>query len=185
MKQGWFRIPGEVDGPRTLKEQMLGLGPALAEANGKTVCDLGTAEGLIALEFAKAGAASIYGCDYNAEMVDTARSLSTGIWNVCFEHKDITELLSEPGPRWQYDIVLALAVLHKLADPRDGVRFCCAVARSLIVVRLPIKSTGRFKSKHSAHKGCDLSVEMPRHGFRRERKEAGPRGEWVHYYRKC
>jgi 2-polyprenyl-3-methyl-5-hydroxy-6-metoxy-1,4-benzoquinol methylase len=88
MKQGWFRIPGEVDGPRTLKEQMLGLGPALAEANGKTVCDLGTAEGLIALEFAKAGAASIYGCDYNAEMVETARSLVDRDLNVCFEHKD-------------------------------------------------------------------------------------------------
>jgi hypothetical protein len=87
-------------------------------------------------------------------------------------------------PRWQYDIVLALAVLHKLADPREGVRFCCAVARSLIVVRLPIKSTGRFRANICAQRLRFARRDAEARVSTRT-KRGGPRGEWVHYYRKC
>lgn len=189
---GWFAIPGVQEGPRTLAEQMLGLDAALAEADGKTVCDLGCAEGLIAMEFAKAGARSVYACDYNEQMIVTAKAEQAKLppdprrVDVAFYHADLRELIREErasGEIWQYDIVLALAILHKLNDPADGARFCCEIARSLIVVRLPAGSTGLIRGKHTG-RPADVPAIFAACGFRRERKEEGPRGEWIQYWRR-
>lgn len=185
MSSGWFRIPGVQEGPRSIDEQMMGLAPALTEATGKTVLDLGCAEGSIALEFARAGALNVFGCDYNAGFIDTAnRQLKrVGPAAVRFQHADIADLLAA-YERPQYDIVLALAILHKLPDPAAGAKFCAQSARSLIVVRLPQGSTGTIRSKHVRHMRCDLPQTFASCGFVRERKEIGPRGEWVQYWRR-
>lgn len=172
---GWM-----INGPRTLEEQMLGLQPALDEAAGKSCLDLGCAEGLIGIEFAKAGAVSVRGIDYNAELIAMARALPA---NVTLELGDVTSLVLSPD-RPQYDIVLALAILHKLPDPTAAVRYCAQTARDLIVVRLPAGSTGTFRSKNYPHGRADVPATMTQCGFVRERKEEGPRGEWVHYYRR-
>lgn len=180
VNQPWF------GGARTLSEQMLGLGPALAEARGKTVLDLGCAEGAIAIEFAKAGAKSVSGCDYNAAMIETANAelAKAGPLPVEFRHLNIEDEIKS-GASPQFDIVLALALLHKLNDPAAGVRFCAESARDLIVIRLPKGSTGRIRGKHAQNMNADIPVIMKSCGFKRERKEAGPRGEWVHYYRRA
>lgn len=185
MSKGWFILPGQ-DGDRTLTEQMLGLAPAILETRGKTVLDLGCAEGLIALEFAKSGAASVYGIDYNEALLDVARDelVKAGPLPVQFERADISEMVNaEARPQW--DIVLALAVLHKLTNPEAGARFCAASSRSLIVVRYPMGSQGRIRGKHAPDKHADVPVILKECGFKRERKDHGPRGEWVHYFRKC
>lgn len=185
MAEGWFAIPGVQDGPRTLAEQMTGLDAALAEASGKSVLDLGCAEGLIALEFAKAGAASVFGYDYNADLIEVARSelAKAGQLPVRFYQANMSDMVcGAGGPTW--DIVLALAVLHKLLDPAAGVRFCAKLSRSLIVIRLPAGSTGKIRGKHSGV-DADVPVILAECGFKRERKEAGPRGEWVQYWRRC
>jgi 2-polyprenyl-3-methyl-5-hydroxy-6-metoxy-1,4-benzoquinol methylase len=183
---GWLKIPGVQDGARTLEEQMLGLGPVLEETAGKTILDLGCAEGTIALEFARAGAKSIDACDYNEPFIEVAKQQyeQSGLTGVRFKHADITELMAKRGTPKRYDIVLALAILHKLPDPDAAIRFCAQSARSLIVIRLPINSVGAIRSKHGAHLRADIREILPEMGFIRERKEVGPRGEWVHYWRR-
>ena len=52
-KQGWFSTKGRL-GDRTLKQQLMGLDPLFAECKGKTVLDVGCAEGLISIELDKA-----------------------------------------------------------------------------------------------------------------------------------
>ena len=184
MTKGWFAIPGVQDGPRTLAEQMMGLDAAIAETPGKSVLDLGCAEGLISLEFAKAGAESVRGIEFNPNLIEAAENELSKVWPlpVRFDRVDLRRC---GAAEQKYDIVLALAILHKLDSPMQGAKFCCDSAKSLIVARLPIGSTGVIEGKHSPGSACDLNKEFARYGFKIERKEAGPRGEWVHYYRKC
>jgi len=190
MSEGWFAIPGVQKGPRSLAEQMLGLKPALDETYGKTVLDLGCAEGLIAIEFAKRGASLVCGVDYNPDLIATA----TAEIEKANEHKgkflpvgcvhaDLSEMITE-GYTQQFDIVLALAILHKLDDPAAGAKFCADSAKSLIVIRLPIGSTGTIRGKHNPKARCDVREIFKAAGFQRERKELGPRGEWVQYWRR-
>ena len=73
--KGWFVIDGLQAGDRTLAQQMLGMEAALAEARGKRVLDLGCAEGLIALEFLKAGAAQVTGIECNPATAAVTRRL--------------------------------------------------------------------------------------------------------------
>jgi SAM-dependent methyltransferase len=188
-QKGWLKIPGIQDGERTLEEQMLGLQPALDEAPGKTVLDLGCAEGNIALEFARAGAKLVDGCDYNEPFIKIAQQQrkASGLRRVRFYHADLSPMMEEakqlnPGKR--YDIVLALAILHKIQDPEAAIRFCAQNANSLIVIRLPHGSVGSIRSKHGEHRRADLREVLPPLGFVRERKEMGPRGEWVQYWRR-
>ncbi len=181
MRGHWFDIPGVTNGARTLQEQMLGLQPALDEAPGKAVADLGCAEGMISLEFAKAGAKSIYACDCNAEMIKTAREL-VGNASVMFERKDLNDMIA--GEAKQYDIVLALAIIHKLRDPAEATRFIADSARSLVVVRLPYGSRGAFKSKSAPHAQCDTHEVFRDRGFELERTVEGPRRELLNYWRR-
>jgi SAM-dependent methyltransferase len=190
MSEGWFNIPGTQAGPRTLQEQMLGLNPALDETYGKSVLDLGCAEGLIAIEFAKRGASLVCGIDYNPALIETAKSEiekaneHTGKFlPVSCIHGDLSDLIPN-GARDQFDIVLALAILHKLPDPAAGAKFCTEIAKSLIVIRLPKGSTGNIRGKHNPKARCDVREVFKAAGFQRERKEVGPRGEWVQYWRR-
>ena len=178
-RHGWLTIPDFQTGERTLKEQMLGLDVALSEAKGKSVLDVGCAEGLIGLEFARAGASRVLGVDRLDTHIRVARKHCGSL--VKFQVMDLNEqpVAEEPD----FDIVLALAVLHKLVQPAHGVRYCASHARSLVVVRLPYGSRGRIQGKHSGVE-CDVPAEMAAQGFRLERKKRGPRHELVQYYRR-
>ncbi len=183
--KGWFHIPRVQNGDRSLVEQMEGLAPALAEAHGKTIADLGCAEGLIALEFAKVGATDVVGVDYNVAMIDVARRLwgRNSALPVRFLYGDV-KAVKPFGKKGKFDIVLALAVLHKLLDPADGVRFCADLAASLLVIRLPIGSTGAIVSKHGANSEADICAILPTLGFTLDKVLPGPRGELVQYWRR-
>lgn len=180
---GWFKLNGV--GERSLAEQMRGVGGALAECRGRTVLDFGCAEGLIAEAFARAGASSVFGIDYNAELIADAKTLES--WNLHFQHADIRQVIKQErasGEIWQYDIVLALAVLHKLDDPVAAARFMAATTRSLMVVRLPKRSTGAFKTKNFPWAECDLNKVLPACGLHLEATAPGARGELVQYWRR-
>lgn len=186
-REGWFAIPGVQSGPRSLEEQMLGLAGALKEAVGQTVLDLGSAEGLIGIEFAKAGAKEVLGIECNDEAVRAARAVRDRLDPELRERiRFFTANLNSVArtETKQYDIVLALAILHKLAPVAAGVEFAARATRKLLVVRLPIGSAGRLISKSRVGSPCDLNQELPRLGLRLEAVVEGPRTELVQYWRR-
>lgn len=156
---------------------MRGLTPALSECHGKTVLDIGCAEGLISIEFAKAGA-TVHGIERSEDHLLIARRLSNGC--VTFEQGDLYTL--KPGK--QYDIVLALGVAHKLTEPVVGIQYAAASSRDLVVIRMS-KGTVHGILRSKRYKGvCDVNAEMGKAGFTLERVTDGPREEPVHYYRR-
>lgn len=187
LPKGWFAIPGVQQGDRTLAEQMKGLAPALGECEGRTVLDLGCAEGLIAIEFAKAGAI-VHGFEYNQRLYDVAQQQRGELpaevqLRLAIECCDLREWIGVAGGFLRTDIVLALAILHKLPEPRRALEYFAGLAVSLMVIRLPARSSGQFVTKYSGE-GCDVNAEMPRLGFNLERVERGPRKEPVQYWRR-
>jgi hypothetical protein len=185
--KGWFKIPGVQEGDRSLNEQMLGLDLALASAKGKTVADYGSAEGLIAFEFDKAGATSVYGCEIVSGHVEVAKSIAAEKDRcVCrFECINIDTLVKrerERGEIWPYDISLALAILHKLSNPEAAIDFIADATREMIVVRFPIGRCGSFRDVRSQDRFIDVDARLSVKGFKVLQVETGPRTEKVVYY---
>lgn len=189
MAERWFKIAGHAKGDRTLEEQMLGLTPALEEARGRVVLDLGCAEGLIGREFVRAGASAVHGIEHLERHLVVAREQCAGL-PMTFQHADIVTLARHEMPielPQRYDIVLALAVVHKLSDPGIGLRFCAWSARRLVVLRLPaLGPTGRglIRSKYNASAVCHIETVMAESGFGLEKTLDGPRREPVQYWRR-
>lgn len=172
----WF------NGHRSLAEQMKGLDPALAECKGKRVLDVGCAEALISLEFWKRGA-TVDAFDNNVSYVAQATrnaGHTGGLVKVLLG--DMNDGLPK-GMMPPYDIVLALAVLHKAPDVTAATRLLAKACSDLMVIRLPIGCTGVMQAKHGTSV-CNLLTEMPALGFTLERTEKGPRDELVQYYRR-
>lgn len=181
----WFAIPGEQDGRRTLGEQMLGLESALASCDGRSVLDMGCAEGMIALEFARAGA-HVYAVDYKQDMIDTAKRVAAGQRRLAFEAVDLRNVIRKArlAGKWRtFDIVLALAVLHKLDDPKAATEFVAESCKDLAIIRLPIHAPdGIIRAKHGG-RAADVRRIMAAHGFRLEKTAEGPRREPVQHWR--
>lgn len=184
-RKGWFIIPGVQDGDRTVEEQMIAVRPALAEAKGKTVLDLGCAEGLIGREFARAGALSVLGVDSVGGHLQVAQEQCKGL-PMKFRQADFQVLaLAAPGNGNQYDIVLALGVVHKMKHPGDGVHFVAKSARSLVLFRAKGGVTdGIVRSKHFGANWCNSYEIMRSHGFELEKVVNGAREETVEYWRR-
>lgn len=184
--KGWLAIPGVQRGERTLAEQMMGLEPALTDCPGKTVIDFGCAEGLIGIEFAKAGAI-VWGLELQDRFIKTAAAQAqlAGVDARCrFERFDLSGFV-ELGAAIDWspsDIVLALAIVHKLRHPGNALRNMAALARERLVLRLPIGSVGVIACKFDAAARCDSREVMPDCGFRLEQQLEGPRGELVQHW---
>lgn len=182
--KGWFQVPGvRPDGDRTLEEQMKGLKPALDEAKGRTVLDLGCAEGLIGREFARAGASLVVGVELLETHLAVAREVCKGLPMrfICAHLND--HVAANPKPEL-FDIVLALGVIHKLPDPSIPLRFAARSARDLMLFRAPAHATnGVVKSKHSAAT-VNVPAVMKEEGFFEEKLIVGVRGEAAQYWRR-
>ena len=188
MNKGWFIVDGLQDGDRRVEEQMQGLDGLLEHAAGSTVLDLGCAEGLIAIKFAVSGASKVDGLDNNRTFVRQAKAHARtakdiGACAVRFEYAD----LNAEWPAWadgRYDIVLALAILHKLQDVEPGVRRAAKATHDRLVVRLPYGSLGVLRAKHFRRNVCDLRLVLPDEGLQLVKQIPGPRGEWVQHWRR-
>ena len=183
--KGWFRVPGiRPDGDRTLAEQMMGLEPALAEVKGKTVLDLGCAEGMISREFALAGAVDVHGIELLQTHLDVARKVVKGVPRVRLTCAHLAEYIKANPAPGQYDIVLVLGIIHKLVDPAEPLAWAARAARDLLLFRAPAKATdGIVRSKHS-QKPVNVPAVMAEHGFIEEKLIPGVRGEAVQYWRR-
>lgn len=182
MRRGWFVIPSVQTGDVTLEDQMIALWPAVAEAKGKSVLDVGCAEGLIGREFARAGAATVTGIDSIAEHLRVAAEQCTG-FPMTFVHAN----LNNPQPEYSVDIVLALGVNHKLRFPEMGIRFAARSSRDLVLLRSGRGAVnGVIYGKYSRIP-CDSHAVMRQEGFELEKVLDGPPAraeEKVEYWRR-
>jgi len=182
LRKGWFVIPGVQDGDRTVEEQMIAVRPALAEAAGKSVLDLGCAEGLIGREFARAGAAEVFGLDSVGGHLQVATQQCIGL-PMKFRQADF-QVVAAGEPERQFDIVLALGVVHKMEHPADGVNFAAKSARLLVLFRAKGGTTDGIVRSKFGHDFCDAHQLMRQHGFWLEKIVDGTRGEAVEYWRR-
>lgn len=181
MPKGWFRIPGVQDGQRTIEEQLKGLGPLLEEIGRRRtfrICDLGSAEGMILKACRDAGAHDVAGLELVPQYAAAANKLLGG---------PVVQLadLNTPTVAWPIDadVVLMLAILHKLRDPFRLVDQVIAHGPELVVVRLPASTPGFVRDKRSGGVKFDITGRFARGGFDLELEERGHFDEWVGYYR--
>ena len=183
-RKGWFKVPGQ-DGDRTPQEQLLGLEPALAACNGKTVLDLGCAEGAIAFEFAKAGA-KVTGIEMLADHLAVARRICKD-YPVTFICSELAEWIKLNIVPEKFDIVLALSIAHKLHSPAVLLRFAAQSARDMVVFRGPGKVgmfwDGWLRSKWGRN-ACLVPEIFTSEGFTEGKTLPSGQGEQVQYWHK-
>ncbi len=185
LRHGWLKIPGVQGGERTLAEQLRALRPALAEASGKWVLDLGCAEGLIGLEFAKAGAARVLGIEREAAHLAVARRLCTGA-GYLIKLKQFNLKQADPARPLAYDIVLALGIIHKLELPERGLRWAARSARELLLLRSGRGSVNGIIRGKFSRVACDAAAVLRDEGLLLEKTVDGAawRDEPVEYWRR-
>lgn len=188
MNKGWFEIDGIQSGDRTLRDQMLGLDALPSIVFERTVLDLGCAEGLIAMEVALLGSALVDAVDFNHDFITTARKVAAdrGISDqrLRFHEAD----LSVPLPTVlsaQYDVVLALAIIHKLRDMGGFLRRSVRQSKEFVVIRYPERAIdGVIQYKYNHGLKVNAPNLMRTEGFSLFARRDGPRNERVEYWRR-
>ena len=180
--KGWFRTALRPEGDRDAAEQLKGLELALSQASGKTVLDLGCAEAVISREFALAGAAEVLGIELLESHLRIGREVCKDVPQVRLLRASLLDHIKQNPEPQQFDIVLALAICHKLPDPSVPLRFAARSAKDLLLFRDP-KPDGIIRSKHTK-KPCNVPKVMLSLGFREEAIFASSRGERVQYWRR-
>lgn len=182
--KGWFVIPGVQDGDRILKQQLRGMWYAMKEVRGKTVLDLGCAEGLIANVAVEQGAAKVYGIDAVDINIAIAKRLFPGdafsfhLQNL--NDEGTKELISSIG---RVDIVFMLAILHKLHRPTEVLDWVLANRPGLVVVRTAEKTPGYVQDSRSNNQVFHIKQNFTRDGYVLERITHGSFNEWMGYFR--
>lgn len=184
MRKGWFKIPGVQDGDRTIDQQLKGLGRLLDEVRGKTVLDLGCAEGLVALALLQSGARKVYGVEVVHEAVAAARKIAGPQLLDVVQH-DLNDPTTERLVRdASAEVVLLLAILHKLRDPLRLVRDVAASRPELVVMRTPATTPGYVQDVRSGMRRFDVAIQLCMHGYTLEHVDRGHFEEWVGYFRR-
>lgn len=188
--KGWISVPGiREHADRTLEEQLLGLESAIAEAKGKSVLDLGCAEGVIGREFARAGATRVLGIESLAGHLEVARLACAAETQMEFVQAYLQDWIPEHPEPEKFEIVLALGIIHKIADPSVPLRFACRSCLDLLLFRAPSHAwKGYVRAKHG-QRGVErqqihVPTVMKEEGFVFEKHFPGARGEGVEYWRR-
>jgi 2-polyprenyl-3-methyl-5-hydroxy-6-metoxy-1,4-benzoquinol methylase len=180
--KGWYEIPGVQVGDRTLSEQLIGLEPLFELASGKTILDLGCAEGLISLELMNAGAVLTHGVEAVSSRVDHAREHFQGR-DAAFYHADLNDFATAPpvGLLESYDIVLLLSIIRKMRYTAAFVQAAAAQSTDIVAVRLP---DAVIRDKRSNFEPVDVPALMEFLGFQQFHFAKGPQLEWVWLFRR-
>lgn len=179
VKEGWFHTKNRL-GDRTIQQQMMGLDLLLTSCKGKTVLDVGCAEGLISIELAKAGAVAVHGVEIVKAHVEVANKLRKSL-PITFECADANDW----APKRDYDIVIALALLHKLRDPSTACRRFASRAREMVVLRLPPGPAPLIIDDRSERKPHDTVAAMTNCGFELIHEAYdGPFDEYLSYWKR-
>lgn len=174
----WFAVDGK-PGDRTLAQQMVGLDRLMKAVPGKTVLDCGCAQGLISLEMARAGASLVHGVEILQPFVDTAWQQAGELENVSFERGDMN-VWQAP---WQFDIVVALALLQKLRDPCAVASMLADTARELIVIRTPPgKDPWTLPPERGRKVPHNIGAALRARGWELSEQLAGTFGEVIGYW---
>ena len=181
--KGWFKIAGVQDGDRTLDEQMKGLERLLTRVPGKSVLDLGCAEGLIGAQLVAAGAVEVDGVNVVEHELAAAKKLHKGkpmrFFRAHLGNADERALL-DGELLARYDVVLLLSVLHKVKDPQAFLEWAVGYADELVVIRLPAPVLSHARSNHRPYPIRDWMTK--RYELLCEPKTC--RGEWLGYFAK-
>ena len=183
MKKGWFKIAGVQDGDRTLEMQLTGLELLLENVAGKTVLDLGCAEGLISKHVIDRGAAQVDGLSIVESEIDMARKLTVGL-PAQFHVVDLRAWNKwlEANPRRlrpRYDVVLMLSVIHKMKIIAPFVELALTFADDWLALRAndvvvdPRSGNIPYQLDERVRREFDLKFKGP-----------GPHGEQVSIWRR-
>jgi SAM-dependent methyltransferase len=124
--------------------RMSGLEPLARACSGKSVLDLGAAEGLVANRFLQHGAALVHGFDIVLDRVIAARRICGEFPNAGFWQADLSDwkLFRAKHAEYllaRYDIVLYLGLHHHLpVASRDGtLEGAAAMSGDILALRTP------------------------------------------------
>lgn len=182
MSKGWFYTPGR-PGDRSLEQQKLGLSPLLDYVYGKTILDIGCAEGLLALECLEHGATFVTGIEIVPGHIHIAKEQAFNR-RLIKQTNFMVENANTYKPFLQHDVVLMLAILHKLSDPSAAARRFADATKDLCVLRLPPLHAPSIIDLRSGNKPHHIDDVMCAAGFYLEATYKGAFDEWVGYYRR-
>ena len=175
----WFII-GDNGGQVHISRQSSGL--SKIDMAGKTVLDIGCAEGLVSIQCAERGAKLVHGFELRERTVEVARSLvgNTGMSDrVKFFQGDLHNAkaaLHQDGMLDKYDVVLGNAVLHKFTKSADAAQLAFNLCNETIVVRL-----GDRRLRISRWRSTDVVDFAARSGFKMDWEGEGyPQGDPPH-----
>lgn len=178
----WFKIDDR-DAERTFEQQTLGLGPLLESVKGKSILDIGCAEGLISMWLVKEGGARlVHGVEVVVERVQIANALARQHGMPAQYYTNEAENFI--APETTYDVVLLLAILHKLRNPTQVAAQYAEMCSDLAVVRLPPLHAPMIIDPRSNNNPHDINAVFTRRGFVLECVTEGAYGEWCGYYRR-
>lgn len=162
---------------------MRGLVPLMQQVENKRILDIGCAEGLIAIECLKRGAKCVRGIEIVPGHVEVARRIALE-QSVGFAAAFTVADANTYQPTDEFDIVLLLAILHKLRDPSAAADRFARVCRDLCVIRLPPATAPTVVDSRSGDIPHDINAVMERNDFVLESVRKGHFEEWTGYYRR-
>ena len=114
-----------------------------------------------------------------------ARDLTKG-YEAEFLQADLNRFATYPNEfpiLARYDIVLALAVAHKLEEPEDFLRAAAGRSNKWLVFRAPFK-TADWPHFRRDNRLIDTIAILSGRGFTLDHEAPGPRDEWTGIFRR-
>ncbi len=126
------------------EDRLAGLSPLIERAQGMSVIDFGSAEGVVAREFLRHGASLLHGFERDPARVRLANAICAPIGNAIFREANLSDMpafLADNDDilREGYDIVLYLGIHHHI-DPAVRMRLlrhAIGLAGHFLAVRTP------------------------------------------------